>query len=238
MKSPRGAKLVGGVWLPETDLHFEDWMLRGKRARVVEGKHTYQYHKLELSLEHQPAARRGVCLDIGANIGLWAMWLARAFQSVQAFEPVPLFCDIFPFNVTAANVTLHRTALGKAPGKVSMTMPLEQTGNSHIAVAGVHPGLRHGDPSKIDTWHAVPMRTLDSFGFEAVDFIKIDVEGYELNVVEGGEQTIRRCRPNMIVEQKGCEHAYGHARDAAKRRLESWGMKPLAVLSGDWVMGW
>jgi hypothetical protein len=41
-----------------------------------------------------------------------------------------------------------------------------------------------------------------------------------------------------VVEQKGNEAAYGEPRDAALALLKSWGMKPLEVLSGDWVMGW
>ncbi len=107
-----------------------------------------------------------------------------------------------------------------------------------MSVAGRPPGTRYGIREAIDLWHAVPMRRLDSFGFEDVDFIKIDVEGFERAVIEGGERTIRTWRPNIVVEQKGNEAAYGEPRDAALTLLKSWGMKPLEVLSGDWVMGW
>ena len=82
------------------------------------------------------------------------------------------------------------------------------------------------------------MKTLDSFGFEAVDFIKIDVEGYELPMIRGGEQTIKACKPNIVIEQKGNEAAYGEPRDAALVLLKSWGMMDLEVLSGDHIMGW
>jgi FkbM family methyltransferase len=46
----------------------------------------------------------------------------------------------------------------------------------------------------------VSQRTLDSFNFERVDLVKIDVEGMELDVLEGAEQTIRRCKPQMAIE--------------------------------------
>ncbi len=236
--TPPGAKRVGGVWLPETERHFVDWMENSKRARVVDGKRTYQYHKLEAALRHQPENRRRLCLDIGAHVGLWAMWLARAFVRTEAFEPVPAFAEIFPHNVDMTRGTLHRVALGAAPGTVRITVPLEQTGNAHIAIAGQHPGTRYGSGEAVDTWHAVPLVTLDSFGLEGVDFIKIDVEGFELAVLEGGAATIRRDRPHIVIEQKGNEAAYGEPRDAARKLLESWGMKPLEVLSGDWIMGW
>lgn len=236
--TPPGAKLVGGVWLPETEIHFVEWMENSKRARVVEGKRTYQYHKLEAALRHQPPERRRVCLDIGAHVGLWAMWLVREFALVRSFEPVPAFAEIYPFNVDMAKARLHRVALGREARSVTITVPLDQTGNAHVSIAGHHPGTRYGNREEIDLWHAVPMRTLDSFGFEDVDFIKIDVEGLERAVVEGGERTIRTWRPNIVVEQKGNEAAYGEPRDAALTLLKSWGMKPLEVLSGDWVMGW
>lgn len=239
MTQPPGAKLVGGVWLPESEVHFVEWMTASKRARVVEGKRTYQYHKLEAALRRQPRERRGICLDVGAHVGLWAMWLAREFERVHAFEPVPPFAGIFPFNVEAENVTLHRLALGDRETTVSITVPDGLTGNAHVAINGKHPGARDGNGSgAADTWHGVPMRTLDSFGFEAVDFIKIDVEGVECAVIRGGEQTIKACKPNIVIEQKGNEAAYGEPRDAALVLLKSWGMKDLEVLSGDHIMGW
>jgi FkbM family methyltransferase len=237
MRAPPKAKLVGGVWLPANETHFEDWMRNSKRARTVDGRLTYQYHKLEAAMRRQPPERRRVCLDIGAHVGLWSMWLARAFERVQAFEPVPAFADIFPFNVSGENVTLHRVALGDGEGTVSITVPEGETGNAHVAIEGKHPGTRYGSGGH-DTWHGVPLRRLDSFGLTRVDFIKIDVEGFERQVIAGAEQTIKTCKPNMVIEQKGNESAYGEPRDAGRRLLESWGMRSLDVLSGDHIMGW
>lgn len=238
MRAPVDAKKIGGVWLPASERHFVDWMANSKRARVVDGRRTYQYHKLAAALRHQPEDRRRLCLDIGAHVGLWSMWLARAFAHTHAFEPVPAFAEIFPHNVDMTRCSLHRVALGRAPGTVSITVPLGQTGNAHVAIAGKHPGTRYGDGTDSDTWHAVPLATLDSFGFEGVDLVKIDVEGFERAVLEGGEATIRRDRPHIVLEQKGNEAAYGEPRDAARSLLESWGMTPREVLSGDWIMGW
>ena len=235
--TPPGAKLVGGVWLPATETHFVDWMMTSKRARVVDGKRTYQYHKLEAALAHQPPERRRVALDIGAHVGLWAMWLTRDYDRVEAFEPVPLFAGILPFNVDMARCTLHRTALGAEAGTISIVVPLEQTGGAHVA-ARAPVNVKYNPAGETDTWHAIEVVTLDSLDFPTVDFIKIDVEGWEPQVLRGAKETIRRCRPNIVVECKGNDTAYGETRDAAKTLLESWGMKPLQVLSGDWIMGW
>jgi hypothetical protein len=59
-----------------------------------------------------------------------------------------------------------------------------------------------------------------------VSFVKIDVEGYELPVLEGAEKTIRRCRPLILVEQGGNEEKhFGRPRNEASAFLESLGMR-------------
>jgi hypothetical protein len=75
-------------------------------------------------------------------------------------------------------------------------------------------------------------------GFENVDFIKIDVEGYELPVVKGAVETITACKPNMVIEQKGNDRFYGQDRAAALSFLMGLGMKQLDVISGDYILGW
>ncbi len=237
MTAPPHAKLEGGVWLPETETHFVEWMRKSRRARVVDGKRTYQYHKLEAAMRYQPALKRRVALDIGAHVGLWAMWLAREFERVEAFEPVPMFADILPWNCDMDVVNLRRHALGEEPGTISIVVPLEQTGGAHVA-ARAPVNVKYNPAGQADTWHGIEVATLDSIGFETVDFIKIDVEGWEPRVLRGGEETIRRCRPNLIVECKGNDTAYGEARNASIALLESWGMEQRQVLSGDFIMGW
>lgn len=238
--APPSAKLVAGVWLPESEEHFADMILHHSKVGTVDGKGTYQLHKLRAALRYQPPERRRVCLDIGAHVGLWAMWLAKEFAVLHCFEPVPHHAEIFAHNVPDGNVTLHRVALGRASGTVSLTVPTRQTGGAHVQTAEVRDQRTEtnltSDLCSLVT--DVPMRTLDGFGFEDVDLIKIDVEGAELAVVEGGRETIRRCRPTIVIEQKGNEARYGEPRDAALAYLQGLGMKPRKVISGDWILGW
>jgi FkbM family methyltransferase len=156
-----------------------------KHGELVDGRGTYQIKKLRASME--VIDRRDVAVDVGAHVGLWAMHLARRFARVLAFEPVAAFRECFGANVAADNVELHPVALGSASGSVEMSIDPADTGGTHVgkAIGGT-----------------VEMRTLDSYALPVCDYLKIDCEGYELQVLEGGIDTIARCRPVIVVEQK------------------------------------
>ena len=85
----------------------------------------------------------------------------------------------------------------------------------------------------------VRVDTLDSFELREVDLIKIDVEGWELPVVHGAVETLRKWRPIVVCEQKGNDElGYGHQPQAALHFLRSIGMAEKRVISGDYIMGW
>lgn len=225
-KSVPHAKLVGGVWLPENERHFVGVMTdpTSKNCRTVDGKLTYQYFKLEAAMKRIPQARRRNAIDIGAHVGLWAMWLVREFAWVHCFEPMPQHCAILPHNMPTQNYTLYDRALGAAHGSVSLVVPDGVTGNAHIL-----PG-RPGE---------VAMLPLDEYAFCDIDFIKIDVEGFELQVVQGAKDTLLRNKPFMVLEQKGNdEKLMGGKRNEALSWCQSIGMKPQYQLAGDWFLSW
>ena len=85
----------------------------------------------------------------------------------------------------------------------------------------------------------IPMRRLDDFNFQDVDFLKIDCEGYELFVLRGATELLKRCRPCIIVEQKpGNAQKFGLQETEAVPYLQSLGAVLRAVKSGDFVMSW
>lgn len=219
---PADALYVGGWWLPKEETHFPEVMYGGKRYRERDGRVCYQYHKLEEALSYIPLERRRNAVDIGAHIGFWAQWLSKEFDFVACFEPINEFSRLLRQNIEGDNYVLFDCALGDHQGGVSLEIDPNFTGGTHI--------IGEGD---------IQLTTLDSFEMEDVDFIKIDVEGFEHNVILGAEDTIRYNKPYMVVEQKGNDRKhYGQARDAAIRTLRDWGMKPLTVISGDYIMGW
>jgi FkbM family methyltransferase len=221
---PPGTQLVGGVYLPAGETHLVHWMTKGKRARLVDGQATYQYHKLEVCLAHLPAARRRLALDIGAHVGLWSMQLVKHFERLEAFEPVALHRALFRLNVGQLDKwRLHPVALGAAPGRVALSSDPASSGDTHVIGAG-----------------EIPMVTLDSLEIAGpLDFIKIDTEGYELPILTGALETINRHRPLILVEQKGkeAEH-FGAQPGGARGLLAGLGMVQLAEISGDYLLGW
>jgi FkbM family methyltransferase len=216
-----------GVYLPDGEKHLLGWM--DKAGEQVDGKGSYQIKKLRAALEHVKQFR--VAVDIGAHCGLWSMQLAKRFEQIVAFEPVERHRECFLANLQGhENVELHGCGLGEKFGFVTIESKPDSSGDSRVAAYADE--LAENGPR-------IPVKTLDSFDLPVVDFIKIDTEGYELFVVRGAEQTIKRCRPTMIVEQKGHGMQYfGFRKEEAVELLESWGMKRATNMSGDWVMVW
>lgn len=219
-KGPENAQLVGGFWMPAKEAHFPDVMYSKKNYRTRDGRVCYQYHKYVAALQH--VKQRRVAIDIGSHIGFWSVWLAKDFQHVMCFEPMPEFYRFMPWNMESKNYTLFDCALGNKADHVALEIDPAFTGGTHIVGSG-----------------DIQQSTLDSFQFEEVDFIKIDVEGYELPVIQGGEETIKKNKPVIICEQKGNEKKhYGWKAQQATKLLESWGMKTAKVISGDHIMVW
>lgn len=206
-----------GIWLPAGETHLTAWM--DKAGELVDGKGTYQIKKLRTALSH--CTRFRTAIDVGGHVGLWAMQLAKKFQSVHAFEPVEAHRDCFMLNThDLTNVTLHAAALGMEEGMVRIETAPTSSGDSRI-----------GGPGDI------PLRTLDSYNIKDVDFIKLDCEGYEYFALRGGEQTIREYMPTIIVEQKpGRGQRFNLSELAGVEWLMTLGYGCVAKLSGDFVM--
>lgn len=215
-------KHFGGWQFPDGEVHLIDWMRQMNRE--VGGRLSYQWPKIELALQHVRSWRRAV--DAGAHVGLWAWHLAGRFRQVDAFEPVPRHRECFALNVKAENVALHPFALGATSGQTSFVVYPGNSGHTQVAV---------NEPGDL----AAEVRPLDSFGFADLDFLKVDCEGYEHEVLRGGAETLIRCRPVLIVEQKpGNGSRYGFGDRDAVRFLEGLGAHVVAEISGDFVMRW
>ncbi len=127
-------------------------------------------------------------IDVGSNAGEWTRPLAKRFKKVICFEPNPNFRKCFAKNISENNVVLHPYALST---------------HSHQAEQGAihtHLNFTVGDtePRKGN----IECRSLDSFDLSDVDYIKIDVDGFEIPVLLGAEQTLRRNNAVINIEMK------------------------------------
>jgi FkbM family methyltransferase len=221
-----------GTFFPDGEQHLPDWMSKVGQRR--NGKLQYQYHKYEKALRY--VTQRRVAVDVGAHVGQWSRNMAIDFRHVHAFEPVPRYQDCWDKNLGGhPNATLHRHALGALSCRVSLLCGTPGSfGDTFVEAGGRRP-----DKGEVLVAEGVQVLPLDSLALEEVDFIKIDCEGYEEHVVKGAERTIRTCRPTMIVEQKpGHAQRFGLKQTGAVQLLRRWGMRELAVISGDHIMGW
>ena len=206
-----------GLWLPDGERHLIEWM--DKVGVFIDGLPTYQYSKLTAALEHVKQWR--VAVDVGAHAGTWSMHLAKRFGHVHAFEPVEAHRECFRANLSkAGNVTLHEVALGAKTDHVAMHTAPTSSGDTWVNGPG-----------------DIPMITLDSLALEVVDFMKIDCEGFELFVLRGARETIERCHPTVIVEQKpGKGPQFGLGETDAVVFLQELGYTVRKVISGDYIL--
>jgi FkbM family methyltransferase len=206
-----------GVFLPDGETHLVDWMTRA--GELVDGRGTYQIEKLRAAIAFCKTRRAAV--DVGAHCGLWSMQLVKEFEFVLAFEPVEAHRECFRRNVTEQNVILYPVALGAENGaRISIHTAPTSSGDSWVSGPG-----------------DIQMRTLDSMDLSGIDFLKIDCEGYELNVLRGAVATIREWSPVICVEQKpGHGQRFGFAETAAVDFLLGLGYRTRRVMAGDYIM--
>jgi len=162
----------------------------------------FAFYYGEWELQHVRALRRlyrgATFLDIGSSIGLYPVSLGREIAarggSIISVEPVPLNSRRQRINLRLNDleslVTLLEVGLGSQDGELRMRVdPAGADNNALIAADG---GV------------AVPIRRLDDvlaeLGWPEVTLIKMDIEGYEPEVIAGAHETIRRTRPVIFAE--------------------------------------
>jgi FkbM family methyltransferase len=142
------------------------------------------------------AGRGRTFLDIGSHIGFYTMGLAPGFKRVIAFEPSKFQYGWLTRN-RALNaydhVACEHVALGDTKGEATLNVLSYEGGLNTLSteVASTH---------HIMDQYTVPVEVLDDRGLIDVDLMKIDVEGFEIPVLRGAQQTIAASRPVILIE--------------------------------------
>lgn len=162
----------------------------------------YWYSKLRGTLELEMkilgliVRKNDRVIDIGGNRGVYAYQLCQLGAKVEVFEPNPACLEVLSaWAANKPNIAVHPVALSSQAGSANLHIPIDTAGVEHDASAS----LEHGDFALArDAF--VTLQTLDSYQFENVSFIKIDVEGHECSVIEGAIATLASSKPALLIE--------------------------------------
>lgn len=190
----------------------------------------------EREVRHLPRFVRGgtVAIDVGANWGIWTYGMVRSglFERVLSFEPNPgLALELE--SAALPGVELRTEAASAGCANLELKVPVR--GGQVLDGWGTVEADVVLEAEEIRSF-VTSSRTLDSLQLSGVSFIKIDVEGHELAVLNGARETIRTWRPDCLVECKGTRMAEAESffreLDAGYERLEDLGRQGI-VLSPD-----
>ena len=141
-------------------------------------------------------SNKRVAIDIGSCEGLWSINLSDEFKTVYAFEPMPEVYDM-TLRWLPENVKPHNVALSNKEETIEMIFFEHNIGMTMRKGNDFIEDHMKKSPSKT---FMTKTRTLDSYGFSNVDFIKIDAEGEEQNIIYGAKETLDRCSPIIFVD--------------------------------------
>lgn len=169
----------GGWWVPEADQHCFQIVQR-------------EVNDLQFILPLCKDFRRVV--QAGGNIGIWPKRLANDFETVSTFEPDPANYLALVENTKHID-NVHATYAGLG----------EKTGRGEIDHIDPHNIGAH----QVKEGDAFDIIAIDSYGWEDVDLLQLDVEGFEHFAILGAAETIQRSGPVICLELKGLGSRYG-----------------------------
>lgn len=138
-----------------------------------------------------------VSLDIGANKGVYAWLLRDCSRAVYAFEPNPKMYR-FLKRLAGDRITVSPVAVSDRTGPATLRVPRHRRGGFSNQGASLSDVKVPGDFMGVE----IQAQRLDDMEIGDVGFIKIDVEGFEQAVLEGGRETIARDRPVLLIEME------------------------------------
>ena len=197
-------QLSSGIWVPSNDAQIEQWREKG---------HPYMQDTcLDKLIEwcKKNDKKFNHIVDIGAWCGTWTLSMQQYAKNIHCYEPNNLHYGCLARNITpCSHVESYNQAVGNEDGFVKLT---EESATQNTRVL-----LEKGE-TKINK--------LDSLGYKDVDFIKIDVEGLEMEVLKGAERMLENVE-YLMIELNGNSERYGSSKKDIKEHLKSLGFKIL-----------
>jgi len=171
------------LWMPDA----ETWHRWGA---------SYEKDKFRKCMEEAEGKPKRLALDMGAHIGIWSRRLSNLYDRVICFEPRKDHIECHKRNCsTIPNITLYEHALGSKEETLDMKVSAHNSGTN---------SFHYGKMGKTRMYEhkiiPIEVKSLDSYGLDNVDFIKVDIESHELEMLKGAVDTLERCNPIIFIE--------------------------------------
>jgi FkbM family methyltransferase len=143
-----------------------------------------------------------VAFDVGANVGIFARYLSDHFSNVVAVEPITYLCDHLRKSLPS-NCRVESVALGASEGEIVLRIPVDVSGREMPALTtAAHGNSLQFVPNAGVVERTVPVKKLDHLVSDNMQlaFVKIDVEGFENEVLAGAHNTLLKHRPVFQIE--------------------------------------
>lgn len=189
--TPEGARVVRANILGETV-----FFTVGNTEDLIQRKHMngrfYEARDLDVIRRHCPLG--GVFCDVGANIGNHSIYAAKF---LKARKVIPIEPNPTAYNLFISNVILNGLQDQIDMGFLGFGLSDSDKGGFEV----VEKAGNLGASRLVEKSGGIQVRRGDTvFGDLDIDFLKIDVEGMEMGVLRGMEETIKRCQPAIFVE--------------------------------------
>ena len=186
--------------------------LAGLRRRLDQIRHvatacTQQHHQDLIPVLRPHVPEGGAVIDVGAHAGQFAKLFSKMVTTdgvVHAFEPSRYTRAILRLALQTngcRNVAIHAAALSDRPGTLTLHTPIKASGLRGYGLASLAGAGQRIATAAIE--ETVPVVTLDEFVTSKnlrVDFIKVDIEGWEAHFVRGARRTLQTERPCLLME--------------------------------------
>jgi len=180
---------------------FYDLALRFNGIAInFKGRHGLTAAEERFLARHLNRAEPGVLLDVGANVGAYARRLRALCPAARivAFEPHPETFRRLAANTASDRIEVVNCAVGAAPGRLDLHDFADADGSTQASLSRDAVGLFTGNIVS----HAVECTTIDAYmieaGIQSIAFLKIDTEGFDLDVLHGAAGAISKRAIQMI----------------------------------------
>ena len=174
-------------------------------------------------------------IDVGAHIGRYTLFAAKRAARVVAIEPDPSNFSLLQANIqlnNLKNVTALNWALSSSRGRRRLYLAdRENTGTSSLEAKWVSAPLNRGPKNSVEVECVTLDHLVESLGLETIDWLKIDVEGHEVAVLEGAPHALRCARHLILEVAEGNE-------DACRNLVRQAGLQLVAIEWGAPTSNW